>query len=195
MVRQLSFYVWCDLCPAEDRREAVRINVPISIGTVQPRTLDLCELHFKELLQPVLDALYEHGEKTAERILSPNGSGRRRNSNRTGKWREVGPFRCQVDGCVAAPLKHRASFRVHIERLHHMRFQEYVDQFGEPVPLDPEEALGVVEIRCEIGDCDQSYSTATTRWPQMAMVSHMRGRHGLDWRPGQPFAEATRIDS
>jgi hypothetical protein len=193
MVRALTFYAWCDLCPADDRRKAVRVNIPISIGGLQARTLDLCELHYKELLQPVLDALYEYGEKAAERVISPNGSGRRRNSNRTGKWREPGPFRCQVETCVSAPLKHLASFRIHVERLHKMGLPEYTERYGEPTPLDPEEALEVVEVRCEIGDCDQSYSTATTRWPQMAMVSHMRGRHGLDWRPGQPFSEATRI--
>lgn len=185
MVRQLAWHAWCDLCRPE-REEAVFVNLPISIGHLQPRTLDLCELHYKELFAPVIAALTDHGEKLEARVLKGN--------RQSARWKKVGPFQCQVPGCVTAPLKHRATLRQHVEgRLHGLNFEAYVEQYGEPVPLTPEEALEVVEIRCEIGDCQQSYSTATTRWPQMAMVSHMRGRHGLNWRPGQPFSEARRI--
>lgn len=185
MARRIAFNVWCDLCPRDHPVRAEHVNLPIAVGPTGPLTLDLCELHYKELLQPVLDALLNHGEKPVPRVL-----GKR---TRIGQKRLYGPYRC-LAGCTSAPLKNYITLTSHLRLIHDgMTLDEYVAKYGELVPLEPED-MEPVEVRCEIQDCDQAYSTATgTRWPQQAMVSHMRGRHGLKWKPGMPFDEATRI--
>lgn len=183
-MRRLSFNVWCDLCPLDRPTPAEHVNLPITIGATGPLTLDLCELHYKELLQPALDALLAHGEKPVERPLN--------HRSRVGQKRQLGPYRC-LAGCTSAPLKNYITLTTHLHKIHDLTLPEYIAEHGELVPLEPHE-MEPVEVRCELQGCDQTYSTATgTRWPQQAMVSHMRGRHGLKWKPGQPFSEATRI--
>ncbi len=93
-----------------------------------------------------------------------------------------GPFKCQVDGCLSTPLRHRASLWTHVKLMHGLRMAEYVEAHGEPAPLTTEEveAASQVEIHCEITGCDQVYSTALGhRWPQSAYITHLRSTHGL----------------
>jgi hypothetical protein len=140
--------------------------------------LDLCEVHFKELLQPVLDVLADHGSEV--------DTGEKTPTYRQNWKRKTGPVLCQA-GCTSAPHKSVATLEVHVRRLHDLSWEEYVDRYGPPVPLTDSE-LGhlVVEVRCPEG-CGQVYSTALGhRFPQQAMVSHMRGHHGLRWSPGDP---------
>lgn len=41
----------CDFCAAE----AVHTTVPIAFGQAEPHILNLCTLHFEELLDPVME--------------------------------------------------------------------------------------------------------------------------------------------
>lgn len=95
-------------------------------------------------------------------------------------------MRCLVEGCLSAPLRNAVTLTAHLKLKHQMTREEYVEAYGELVPMTEEEQAEPVEVHCEVEGCDTVYSTATGhRWPHMAMVSHMRGRHlDPDWRPG-----------
>lgn len=174
MAREYVLKASCDLCGRGAGHEGVRIE----IGHRVPRTMDLCDRHYREIIQPVLDAMI-HG------VAKKPRKERQRGTKRT-----VGPYQCKL--CVAAPLKNATTLEVHLRRLHDVAsLEEYVERFGQLVPLTPEEAAEPVDVECEIEGCGQVYSTALgNRWPQMAMVSHMRGRHGISWRPGQDPSNA-----
>lgn len=185
MAEQLSIHLWCDLCLEEGRKEPAEYRkFPITLGHGPPLGIDLCELHHKQLLQPVLEVLARHGiDLTA-----------RPKERQRGWRRNTGPYKCHA-GCDAAPLKNATTFEVHLRKLHGMTLDDYVSRYGDLVPLTAEEqAELVVEVECEVEGCGTAYSTARgNRWPQQAMISHMRGRHGLNWRPGQSLKEATRV--
>lgn len=173
MARELVIRTRCDLCTAT----ATRVGIRVAVGRVRGRTLDLCEVHFTNLLQPVLDALEKHGTevKTGEKVPTHRQS-----------WKRVtGPVQCRA-GCMSAPHKTVATLENHLRRLHGLTLDEYTERFGSDAlsPIDLEEV--VTEVHCPEG-CGKVYSTALgNRYPQQAMVSHMRGHHGLRWSPGQP---------
>jgi hypothetical protein len=163
-------------------------RVPITIGGWKKRTLDLCQLHHDELIQPVLDALDRFGAipKKDAKAEQPGGW------TRASWMRKIGPFKCRMPGCVAPVLKDGEVFNRHLINLHGgVTFQEYVKTYGGE-PATPEEVAEPVTIECEVEGCDAGpdggpmvYSTAFgNRWPHHAMTSHMRGRHGLIWKPG-----------
>lgn len=165
----------CDLC----REPAVHLQVPVAIGLKKRREvkgrLDLCARCYKELLQPVIDVLKQHGQQ------KPPARPQR------GRKRQLGPYLCRA-GCASAPLKSQTTLTQHLLNIHDgMTMEEYVEQHGEPVPLTPEEVAElVVEARCPEQGCDTVYSTARGhRWPQAALISHMWGHHGIKWKPGQ----------
>jgi hypothetical protein len=167
MAREIATKYWCDLCRDLDR------NVPatpaaVSLGDDVVLDLDLCEKHRRSVRAAVRKAV----------------SSKRRHK-KAPRGRRTGPFRCLVPGCQAAPLQHRSSFWQHLQINHDLTMDEYVAQHGEPIPLTAAEAAAlVVEVRCDVDGCDQAYSTATgTRWPRQALVSHLRGRHGLKLMP------------
>ena len=154
------------------------VTVKIS-GRRGARTLDLCERHYRELLQFVA---YGRELRADRPRTGPRKQPRDlQDDPHRNRHREAGPFRCLVDGCRSAPLKHSGTLWQHVRGMHDMTLSEYKKLYGDPVPLTPEElAALVVEVRCEVDGCDQVYSTALGhRFPQSALVSHMWGRHGV----------------
>lgn len=102
-------------------------------------------------------------------------------SRRTSSRHRMGPFKCQVPGCTSAPLRHGSTFWQHLRGIHQLTMGEYREKYGDPEPLTEEEmAAIVVEAHCPVDGCDKMYSTELgNRWPNGAMTSHLRGRHGL----------------
>jgi hypothetical protein len=170
MGRSLAVHFRCDLCA----RTATHVEVAIKIGAHRRRVLDLCPMHYDELIAPVLGALERHGYDPS-RPTKPK--------TRQSHHRQQGPYLCKA-GCVAAPLKNSTTLAQHLIRLHQLTMAEYVEKYGELVALTTDElAELVVEVRCPEG-CGQIYSTERgNRYPQIAMVSHMWGHHGKKWSP------------
>lgn len=90
-----------------------------------------------------------------------------------------GPYRCLVDGCQGTPLKHRSTLWQHLTLVHSMSMEDYIEQYGQPVPMTPEEVAAlVIEIRCDL--CPKVYSTQLGhRWPRSAWIAHMWATHGV----------------
>lgn len=156
----------CDLCFTRRARyvqadhQGVRLKVDGTTGV-----LDLCEEHYEQLLTPVLEAI-------ADRKADDEVTHRQRH-------RRYGPIKCEVPGCDAAPLKHTGTFWQHLRGVHDMTMEEYREAHGDPEPT-PVEELPDVEARCKVKGCGKVYSTALGhRWPRNALISHLRGRHGL----------------
>lgn len=175
MARELEVRVWCDLCLAQgwEPGYATHIGLAVSIGGVPARELDLCQRHHAELVRPLLRVLDRHGHDPERPAVTRTGRPRR------DKHRADGPYRCQVAGCLAAPLKHRDTFWQHLKGLHGMTLDEYVELHGELVPMtDAELAELVVEAVCPL--CGRSYSTERgNRWPRQALASHTWGHHAV----------------
>lgn len=170
MVRALVMRVRCDLCS----RSATHVDVSIGIGLRRRRSLDLCDADYERLIRPVVDALEQHGYDPS-RPTKPK--------TRQQRHRAIGPYLCKA-GCIAGPLKNRTTLQQHLIGLHDgMTLAEYVEQYGELVPLTTEELADLdVEVSCPEG-CGQVYSTARgNRYPQIAMQSHMWGHHGVKWK-------------
>lgn len=65
MAREVILRTWCDLCLDNDVNEEGVELAPLllpEVGGNKPRVLALCEVHLKELYQPLVDALVEHGQ-------------------------------------------------------------------------------------------------------------------------------------
>lgn len=94
--------------------------------------------------------------------------------------RSIGPFRCLI--CHSVPLSNVDTLGAHLHRMHSTTLKKYRAEFGEPQILSKEEAAEPVVVTCPEG-CGVSYSSAAgTRWPQSAMIAHMRARHAKRWR-------------
>ena len=171
MARSLEIRVRCDLC----QREATRTDVLVAIKRMPRRSLDLCELHYTELIEPLVKVLRKHGADVKTGETPPN--------HRQNGKRAIGPFLCQE--CTSAPLKHAGTLEVHLRRLHKMTLAEYTEKHGL-TPLTREELAALeIEVRCDQPGCYKVYSLSRgNRWPQMAMVSHMWGHHAIKWSPG-----------
>jgi len=76
-MKEVEVRAWCDKCysDAEARSEAVTHKV--TIGTLGPLELELCDLHDKELLEPLRQLLTERGSPPARKpparpVVPPN---------------------------------------------------------------------------------------------------------------------------
>lgn len=132
MAKEILTRVWCDLCLGEDeeREEATHTNNAVTLGLggrARPLTLDLCERHLKELLEPLAEALAAYGAPVGDTPLA---------SPRRGSYkRKDGPFRCLVEGCDAALLSTIDSFGKHLRKQHGIGVRQYRDRYGEPLPV------------------------------------------------------------
>lgn len=173
--------VLCDPCrPLGKNTPADYPGYTVTIGSGDPRTIDLCAAHWLSLARGLEHALelYARGaEETPKK------------GQRLGWKRRFGPVMCEA-GCGSAPLKTAYTFEQHLRRVHDgMTLDEYTVEHGELVALTDEQMAGlVIETQCD--ECGQTYSTAWgNRYPQLAMVTHMRGAHlQTGWRPGDSGA-------
>jgi hypothetical protein len=166
----------CDLCA-----NLTVHRVPVSIDGAPVKTLDLCGLHHKKLLGPVLDAIAQYG-MPPRKVVKGEPVNHRQN------WkRQIGPFKCKV--CPSPPLKSAATLETHLRLIHEITLEEYVEEHGL-VTATQEELDEPVTYECTEKGCDQVYSTQYGhRWPHTAMITHMRSTHALNWRPGRGVIE------
>ncbi len=63
-MREVKIHIYCDVCfhQTRDRVEGAT-SPPIDIPGYKPKTLDMCERHEKELLNPLRELLTEYGTK------------------------------------------------------------------------------------------------------------------------------------
>lgn len=140
MAREVIVMTWCDVCLAEDVQEDATELPPLLIpelGT-KPRTMALCEVHLKEVYEPLVSLLREHGQ-----MVDADGN----HTGPRGKYKKAGKSTaapaasspaaadedgCPVDGCdYVAP--NRSSLRSHVRRRHDVTLSELL---GEEQPYE-----------------------------------------------------------
>lgn len=73
MSREVQIITWCDvLIEGEDRHPAEQI-VTVSLNSKKPKVIDLCDVHAKELVEP-LDELVKKFGVTPEEMPRPKDS-------------------------------------------------------------------------------------------------------------------------
>lgn len=182
MAREVITKVWCDLCLGEEHHQEADHTTHVALTApgrvIKPLSLDLCELHHKQLLGPVQDALDEYGAPV-------DGTPKTRTPN-TASLLVVG--NCRVPGCSSnggRGFKSHASFSAHVRQMHGMTIGAYRDQYGQE-PTNPDAAPGDEEtLQFNVGeefkcpDCDAVYSTALgNNRPAQALGLHRSKRHG-----------------
>jgi len=188
MAKEILTRVWCDLCLGEDdsREEATHRDNAVTLGLgrgARPLSLDLCERHYKELLEPLVEALSGYGAPVgdAPAIRSPRAKSTPSSQSAAP---EAGPFRCQFPDCDAL-LKNAGSFNAHVRQQHGMTRGVYVETYGEPQVEAEREALPVIsnpigEDRavCEVCGKIYSHELGNNR-PTQALGVHLARAHGI----------------
>lgn len=115
MAREVIVRTWCDPCLAEDVQEDGVELAPLllpELGGTKPRVVALCEVHRKELYQPLLDLLEEHGQMVDE---EGNPSGPRGKYTRA---KDVpNPLGCPAEGC-SHESPNRSALSSHVRNMH-----------------------------------------------------------------------------
>ena len=195
MAKEIQTLVWCDLCLGEEeaREEATHRDLVATLGLgarAKPQSLDLCERHYKQVYEPLLDALGAYGASVQEAPQPRWAKASEKGAGRTG------PFVCEFPGCDSTP-SNVASFGSHVRQQHGITVGEYRETFGAPVKVgeatqarapeaeDPElfdsddvPAIGPNEATCEV--CGESWSHAKgNSRPAQARGVHMARVHGI----------------
>lgn len=119
--------IHCDACT--DGQTAGKPTRPMTLGGYGPGTLDLCEMHEKELIQPLADLLASNG-------LDPDGHALRQHNGSTGSKRQrampapEGGFICVF--CDDS-FKFYSGYQNHFPTRHGLRMGE---AYGSVCPLD-----------------------------------------------------------
>ncbi len=126
MAKEIVTHSWCDLCLDDDIREpGVELVAQVGAGTKQ-KLVDLCERHRKELADPLVALLAEHG-----RTAGPPSTALL-TEKKTRSKDMPGPFLCQVPDCTSEKIYAAAgSLSWHVRSQHEpMTFGEYRQQYG-----------------------------------------------------------------
>lgn len=191
---------WCDLCIAQNQRELATSSEDISLSSVRggARSLDLCDVHRKELLTPVIDAVNEHGARVQSSSY-PNQLG-----HQPGKKHVDGPFYCQVVGCKSNGVRgysNSGSLGSHLRTAHGLTLSEYRERYDvqgygptEPTPLSeapptatttaatpsPRDDDFYQRFECDVEGCDVVYSKSLGHnKPSQALGMHRARLHGI----------------
>lgn len=147
MTREVLVIVSCDLCRAEEVVREAATSSPIVVGTAKPVTLDLCEAHRAEVLEPFLGLLAEYGipadtppakpsTKATRPPAAPRGVGRLGGRPPGVKDREdpEGRISCNVPGCHlneryggSANLN---ALKQHARTRHDLMWADYLAAYG-----------------------------------------------------------------
>lgn len=181
MAREVVLQVWCDPCLANDIHEPAVPQDPrirFTLGTKEWE-LDTCEVHFKELLQPVVDALQEFGIKVDGKAAAPRS--------------KDDPRTCLACG---SELGNAGSFNAHVRQQHGLKIGEYRAQYEQgaaPTPSAPTEKGRVtIEdgqvkvshdedttlVTCEVCGKQYGQSLGNNR-PNQALGVHKATKHGI----------------
>lgn len=142
MAREVIVRTWCDPCLAEDRHTEAEELPPLALTGRKPRVVALCEVHRKELFDPLAQLLADHGQPVDESTSSL----RIPKSSPTAKPSTSGSSELKCPGCeYIAP--NRSSLQSHARAQHNTTLAELA---GEPTPFE-----------CDV--CHQKFSTNAGR--------------------------------
>jgi uncharacterized C2H2 Zn-finger protein len=147
MVREII--TWCSPCFADEVREP-GLTLVLAIDGGKPQALDLCEVHHKQIAQPLLDVLAEYGQPVD--ISEQKRSSKSAASVTSGRLE--GGQECPVTTCGKS-YRNAASLSKHVRRVHGTTITDVrhgSDQLdGMP---DPEKTH-----KCPDDDCGRLFST------------------------------------
>lgn len=146
MVREIV--TWCSPCFAEDVKADAR-TVAVVIDGGKPLTVDVCERHDKEIVQPLRELLEAHGSKLDAASAAP------------ARAATVGRRLCPHCG---ASLKSADSLAKHIRRSH----GDHDETPDQPTPPSVDES----ELAHACPDCERRFAT-----PQ-GLGAHRSRLHG-----------------
>jgi hypothetical protein len=178
--------VWCDLCLHADQHQEADGTHVVSVTppgrTPRPLSLDLCDIHAKELLTPVVLVLEEYGAPVGDELATRR---RRQTANRGPADIPEGQVpKCQVPGCDnnrGRGFTSYSSFGAHIRQQHGLTIVEYRDEYGPEGAVTaaptPEQFNVGEEFKCP--DCDNVYSVELgNNRPAQALGVHRAKTHG-----------------
>lgn len=114
MARELLVRTWCDVCMSDDVRAAAeRVTVALDSLGMRATSVDLCDDHRKQLVDPLVAALTEHGASPEdERPRQPRQQLRR---SRAAVEADPSAVTCPLDGHKAptANAMHKHCLAIH----------------------------------------------------------------------------------
>jgi hypothetical protein len=145
VAREVIFKTWCDLCLAAEQKNVEGIELPAlalpEVGN-KPRVVALCEVHRKELYDPLVEVLREHGQ-IADEAGQPTGHtgprGPYKKRGATAKENVPGGMDCPQCGHNSP---NRSALSSHVRNMHDATLGEVT---GRPTPYEcPECGRGFV---------------------------------------------------
>jgi hypothetical protein len=131
VAREVIVRTWCDPCLAEDRQEDGVELAPLllpELGGTKARVVALCEVHRKELYQPLLDLLEEHGQMVDEEG-NPSGP---RGAYKKRALASPEALSCPAEGCDHIS-PNRSALSSHVRNMHGTTLSALN---GEPTPYE-----------------------------------------------------------
>lgn len=196
-MKEIQVSTWCDVCRQDEVYTPGESTPPISLSTSgKAKTLDLCEAHRKELIDPLASLLKAVGVAVERPEPSiPYSATRKAQAPSALVKLTPGPFECKVPGCEA-PLnppnggkgfKNLGSLQSHLRLSHQMKLTAYRREYGDP--LEDREQPGEEETLdipvgdeaqvCGIDGCQVSYSPERYNRPAQALGLHRWRAHGI----------------
>lgn len=178
MAREVITRVWCDLCLSEDTQTEGVETPPITLGGHKPRVLALCDVHTKEVYDPLRDLLREFGQVVDETAVRLPGTSP-----------GSGIFPCPDPTCHkhVKPFKHEQSLRNHAKGVHGKSVTELRAVLAGEEPPAPVEPL-VTEAKCDQPGCDKVYAYPAFKRPRTALGVHKAKAHGIPGKHKQTGA-------
>lgn len=198
MAREVITRILCDVCMHLDEAYVEAVETPpITIGTAKPRILALCEVHHKEVFEPIKELLMDLGTVLSE--------GSPATTRFPGTSPGSGVFPCPVPDCHkhTKPFKHEQSLRNHSRNMHDMPIQQLRAQYAEGQGREGEDALfdpdatndgppkpKVLRAACDQPGCDKVYEWPDFTRPAIALGVHKSKAHGIIGAKHKPKAKA-----
>lgn len=189
-MKQVSVNTWCDACIEEDDAHVPgETTPPLVMGrAARPRTLDLCERHRKEFIEPLSALLTSRGVMLDRPAPSISSSDEPRKSKPKAAAQILGPFDCLIPGCTGRATTSNGgqgfanldSIRGHIRTNHKMKFKDYIKQYGMPeVVTEPQPLADDDKFKCGIDGCETNYPVSQYKRPAQALGIHRFQKHGI----------------
>lgn len=193
MAREVVTHIWCDVClHTEDTYTEGTETPPITLGNMKPRVLGLCDVHTKDVYEPIKELLAQLGQ------VVPEGGTARFPGTSAGS----GVWPCPDPACAkhATPFKHEQSLRNHAKKFHGVPITELRTMHAEVQQGDGDEALfddaapatnapPVTEAACDQPGCGKVYRWPEIARPTQALGVHKAKQHGIS---GKAKAHATK---
>lgn len=123
MARQIVIHTWCDIHLADGENVEGQETPPLSLVPGTPRILALCEVHQKELLEPLVAALAELGQPVeGQAAPAPSTRQERGYAGRTDEDRAPCPI------CGKVSLNRRA-LSSHTRQQHHKTLGQVEEEY------------------------------------------------------------------